>query len=116
MNSLMKSSLDRYITLVFFFFAADVLADGLHQVCLAQTDPAINEKRVVGARRRLRDREAGGMSDFVVRTDHERFEIVARIEPERLPLLRLLIAANFAGSSLSASSAADSGTVEPVFR
>ena len=32
-----------------FFVAGDVLPDRLHQVRLAQSDPAVNEKRVVGA-------------------------------------------------------------------
>ena len=37
-----------------FLLGPDVLADGLHQVGLAKTDTAINEQRVVRARRRLR--------------------------------------------------------------
>ena len=83
MNSLMNSSLERYITLVLFFFASDVLADRLHQVGLAEADAAVNEKRIVGSRRRLRDRETGRVRNLVVRPDHERFERVARIEPKR---------------------------------
>ena len=45
-----ENSLERYITLLPFFLP-DVLADGLHQVGLAETDSAVNEERIVGARR-----------------------------------------------------------------
>src|SRR6266480_762586 len=34
----------------------NVLANGLHQVCLAKTDAAVNEQRIVSPRRRLCDR------------------------------------------------------------
>src|SRR5919198_2024186 len=64
-----------------FSFRPDELADGLHQMRLAQTDAAINEERVVGPRWRLRDCEAGCMRDFVIRADNERFEGVSRIQP-----------------------------------
>src|SRR5205823_3002594 len=40
-----------------FLFRHDVLPDRLHQMCFAETDAAINEKRVVSARRRLGDRQ-----------------------------------------------------------
>ena len=50
MNSLMKSSLERYMTFGVFFFAQTILADGLHQMRFAETDAAVNEERVVGAR------------------------------------------------------------------
>ena len=69
-------------------FRPDVLADRLHQMRLAQSDAAVNEKRVVGLRRRLRDGETGGVRDLVVRPDHERFKSVARIESERAAALR----------------------------
>ena len=64
-----------------FLLGPNVLADGLHQVGLAKTDTAINEQRVVGARGRLRHGESGGMRNFVVRTDHERFEGIPWVEP-----------------------------------
>ena len=51
MNSLMNSSLERYITFGLFFFAADILPDRLHQMRLAEPDAAINKKRIVSARR-----------------------------------------------------------------
>src|SRR3954469_2925433 len=54
-----------------FFLCADVLPDGLHEVCLAETHAAINEERVVGACRRLRNGKTGSVRDFVVRTDDE---------------------------------------------
>ena len=71
MNSLMNSSLETIDHLRVFLFRPDVLADRLHQVRLAESDAAVNEERVVGARGRLRDRETGGVRDFIVRTDHE---------------------------------------------
>src|SRR6266513_2813690 len=46
-----------------FPFRPDELADGLHEMGLAQTDAAINEKRIVRTRRRLRDSETGCMRD-----------------------------------------------------
>src|SRR5882724_4567480 len=63
-----------------FPFRPDELADGLHQMGLAQTDAAVNEKRIVRTRRRLRDSETGCMRDFVIRADDERFECISRIE------------------------------------
>src|SRR2546421_427663 len=66
----------------FLLFRNHVLADRLHQVLFAKTDAAVNEKRVVSARRRLRDGKRGGVRDFVVRSDNERFESIARIESE----------------------------------
>ena len=63
-----------------FPFRPDELADGLHEMGLAQTDAAINEKRIVCARRCLRDCQTRGMRDFVVRADDERFKCVSRIE------------------------------------
>ena len=65
------------------FVHPDILADRLHQVRLAESHSAVNEKRVVGARRRFGHRQARGMRDFVVRADHERFEAVARIQAQR---------------------------------
>src|SRR5437762_5890045 len=65
-----------------FFLRPDVLADGLHQMRLPETDAPVNKERVVSARRRLRDRETGGMRDFVVRANHKRFESVSWVEPE----------------------------------
>src|SRR5882724_7447727 len=59
----------------------NVLANGLHQMRLAETDAAVNEQRIVSPRRRLRDRKASGMRYLIVRTDHKRFERVSRIEP-----------------------------------
>src|SRR5215472_8996210 len=61
-----------------FPFRPDELADGLHQMGLAQADPAVNEERIVRARRRLRDSETGCVRDLVVRADDERFECVSR--------------------------------------
>src|SRR6266481_4329142 len=63
-----------------FPFRPDELADGLHEMGLAQTDAAVNEQRIVRSRGRLRDSETGCMRDFVIPTDDERFECVSRIE------------------------------------
>src|SRR5713226_1077722 len=57
-----------------FLLREHVLANRLHQVRLAKTDAAVDEKRVVSARRRLRDRETGRVRDFIVRSDHKRFK------------------------------------------
>ena len=62
-----------------FLFRDHVLPDRLHQVRFAKSDAAINEERVIGARRRLCDRQRRRVRDLVVRSDHERFEGVARI-------------------------------------
>src|SRR5262245_46665109 len=61
-------------------FRPDELADGLHEMGLAQTHPPINEKRVVCARRRLRNSETCRMGDFVVWANDERFKCVSWIE------------------------------------
>src|SRR5580704_8553151 len=63
-----------------FLLGPNVLANGLHQVGLAKTDTAINEQWVVCPRRRLRHGESGGMRNFIVRADHERFERVPWVE------------------------------------
>src|SRR4029077_3553156 len=63
-----------------FPFRPHELADGLHLMGLAQPDAAVNEERIVRARRCLRDSETGCVRDFVVRADDERFECVSRIE------------------------------------
>src|SRR5438874_9351446 len=44
-----------------FLLRPDVLTNRLHQMGLAETDPAVNEQRVIRARRRLRDGESRGM-------------------------------------------------------
>src|SRR5512132_658053 len=63
-----------------FPFRPDKLADGLHEMGLAQTDAAVNEEGIIRTRRRLRDSETGCMRDFVIPTDDERFKRVSRIE------------------------------------
>src|SRR5256885_164548 len=63
-----------------FPFGPDELADGLHQMGLAQADASVNEQRIVRSRRRLRDGETGCVRDFIVRADDERFKRVPRIE------------------------------------
>src|SRR6478672_11150393 len=63
-----------------FLFRPDELADGLHEMGLAQTDAAVNKEGIIRTRRRLRDSETRSVRDFVIRTDDERFECVSRIE------------------------------------
>ena len=55
----------------------DVVADRVHQVRLAEADAAVNEQRVIRARRRFRNRAARGMRKLVRRSDDERVEGVA---------------------------------------
>ena len=63
-----------------FFGAGNVLANGVQQMRLAQTHPAIKEKRIVGFARRLRDGHGGGMGVVVVLTHDEGFEGVFGIQ------------------------------------
>jgi hypothetical protein len=63
-----------------FFLRPNVLTDGLHQMGLTKTYPAVNEKRVVCARRRLRNGETCRVRNFVVWAYHERFKCVPWIE------------------------------------
>ena len=58
-----------------------VVPDRVHQVRLAQPDTAVDEQRVVRARRRFRDRAAGRVRELIRRSDDEGVERVARIEP-----------------------------------
>ena len=60
-----------------------VMSDGVHQVRLAEADPAVDEERVIRARRRLRDRPAGRVGELVRRSDDEGVEGVARVQSRR---------------------------------
>ena len=60
-----------------------VVPDRVHQVGLAQTHPAVDEQRVVRARRRFRDRAAGRVRELVRRADDEGVEGVAGVQPGR---------------------------------
>ena len=55
---------------------ADVLPDRLQQMRLAEAGAAVDEERVVGLRRRLRDGERRGVGEAVRRADHEQVERV----------------------------------------
>ena len=55
--------------------------DRLEEVGLPQPGAAVDEERVVGLRRRLRDRERGRVREAVRRADDERVEGVLRVEP-----------------------------------
>src|SRR5437016_9587500 len=52
-------------------FRPHILSDGLHQMGFAQANAAVNEQRIVRARRRLRDGKTGCVRDFIVRADDE---------------------------------------------
>ena len=56
----------------------DLVADRVEQVGLAETDPAVDEERVVGLRRQLGHRLAGGLGELVGVADDEGVEGVAR--------------------------------------
>ena len=59
--------------------AQDLLGDRVHQVRLAEADAAVEEERVVGARRRLRDGARRGVGELVGGSDDEGVEREARI-------------------------------------
>ena len=61
----------------------DLVADRVHQVGLAEADPAVQEERVVGVPGSLGDRQAGRVSQPVGRADDEVGEGVARVEARR---------------------------------
>ena len=56
----------------------------MQQVGLAQPGLALDEQRVVGAGRRLGDRERGGVSKAVGGADDERVERVALVQADLL--------------------------------
>ena len=64
----------------------DLVADRVHQVGLAEADPAVQEERVVGVAGALGDRQAGGVGEAVGRADDEVGEGVARVEVGRATL------------------------------
>ena len=58
----------------------DEVADGVHQVRLAQAHAAVEEQRVVGHARRLRDGQRGRVRKAVGRADDERVKRGLRVE------------------------------------
>ena len=58
-----------------------VVTDRVQQVGLAEPGAAVDEQRVVRLRRRLGDRDRGGVREPVGRPDDERLERVLRVEP-----------------------------------
>jgi len=61
----------------------DLVPDRVQQMGLAETDPAVDEERVVGLRRQLRHRLAGGLGELVGVADDEGFKGIARGEAVR---------------------------------
>ena len=66
------------------------MADGVHQMRLAESHTAVDEQRVVGPRWCFRDGAACRMGELVRRPDDERVEGVAGSEPT----LRLVVVVN----------------------
>ena len=64
----------------------DVVADRVHEVGLAEAHPAVDEERVVGLARDLRDRAGRRVRKLVGGADHEAVEGVLRIEGRGLAL------------------------------
>ena len=64
----------------------DRVADGVHQVGLAEAHAAVQEQRVVGVAGALRDRQARGVREAVGGADDEGPERVARVEADRAAL------------------------------
>mgnify|MGYP003602457872 CR=1 FL=1 len=62
-----------------------IVADGVHEVRLAEAHAAVHEQRVVGAGRGLRHRERRRVREVVGRTDHEGLKRVTRIQPRLAP-------------------------------
>ena len=61
-----------------------VVPNGVQQMRLAQTNPAMQEQRVVRFPRLLGDRQRGGMGKVVIVSDDKRVEIVLRTETQFL--------------------------------
>src|SRR3989304_4652944 len=59
----------------------DDVADGVHEVGLAEPDAAVDEQWVVDVPGVLGHRETGGVSQLVRRPDDEVLEREARVEP-----------------------------------
>jgi len=63
-----------------------LVADGVHEVRLAEAHSTVEEERVVGVPGSLGDRQAGRVRQPVGRTDDEGAEGVARVEADGRPL------------------------------
>jgi hypothetical protein len=60
------------------------MADGVHEVGLAQADPAVQEQRVVRVARPLGDRQCRGVGQPVGRPDDEVGERVSAVQVDRV--------------------------------
>ena len=56
------------------------VADGLHQMRLAESHPAVQEQRIVGFRGLLGDGQGRGVRELIRGADDKRVEGVARVE------------------------------------
>src|SRR5207245_7160873 len=66
-----------------FLFSPDEIADGLHQVRLAEADAAIHKEWIVCPRRCLRHSQTRRMRDLVVWTDDKCLKRISWVETER---------------------------------
>src|SRR6202021_1028478 len=57
-----------------------IVADGVHEMGLSHTDTAVEEQRVVGLRRALRDSLRCGHGELVAASDDERIELISPIQ------------------------------------
>ena len=83
MNSLVNFSRRRVDDPLARELRDDLVADGVHQVGLAEADPAVQEERVVGVARALRHRQARRVGEAVGRPDDEVRERVAGVDVAR---------------------------------
>ena len=56
------------------------MADRLHHVCFAESDPAVENERVIESSRLLRRRMCSGRSELIVVADYEAIEGVSLIQ------------------------------------
>ena len=108
MSSLVKRSDERYDDGHAREEPRGLVADRVQQVRLAESDPAVDEERVVGLGRQLGDRLAGGLGELVGRADDEGVEGVARVEA--LDRSRRRPAGPSGGGGASSDGASESST------
>ncbi len=75
-----------------FHVRDDIVPDGVHQVRLPESHPAVDEQRVVRSRRRFGDRTTGGVRELVRRSDDEGVERVARTEDPEVVTFEFFLA------------------------
>src|SRR3989454_10582888 len=71
-----------------------MVADGIHQVGLAQADAPVNEQRIVGTGGGFRHCHAGRMRELVARADYKTRKRVLGVQVHQPPLASGLRASN----------------------